>query len=1530
MAGNTLGSFSYDMLLNYALFEQGLKNAERTAKESANKIAGALEGGIERIGEGFKEVATILGVGFSIDKLIEVGKVSLEAAEQVDSLSRALGVTTKTLQTMQYVAALGGGNLEQVSTSLERLERSGEQAASGNLQVAEAFHTLGIETKDLGELLKDPDKLMTEVAKHVAGMGDGTAKTAAIMQIFGRNSAAIIPFLDKLGGNFEALQKQAEEFGVVLSGQDQAALTAAQEGLNELGQAARGAGNQFTLAMLPAIEAVTDAIKEFFENGSSKSFFESLANNIDQAVTVLGQFKDNVALVGEVLSDIGVKGSPVFNDLKLDLVDSVRVILDDWAKVKATFKEGWVVMKADAALAWADIRNAVTGALKQIAVEFSDLLANLSKFALYTNNLDLSVAFQAMAKSVQQFGAGLAPVTADLEGYKNEIISIETAKNSEIASNQQWADSIHLTQAGIKDLKRGYDEFVGSLKKGDVAGNTKLLDQAISNLNVGAKQLIASGADQEKVYAQVAKTTDQLTQATIRADAAQGSYNAKVNDNSGPLKTYEKDLSRLTALENELASGLGGPYLAAFTKYQKGIQELRDTWRDANRAGEASSDLAHRLSGDYADLTEEYKRTTKQIKDQHDAMQTAINDATNLQKVTSVEPKYRADALAALTEYDRRMKEHYDFYGNYIQDEGDLKAQLDQQLPTYEKLLKHITDINEAQKLSDEATKEWVDIWVHAGESLGDTFSKILVEGGSLFDSLKDLAKQTVEAIISYFAKLAVINPILNAIFGGSAGFSTLPSFANAAGFLGGAGGAAAEGTGAFDWVMGASGTESGAATGGYTSWISAGQSLWTGFSKGLQGFYNSPGIGSSFLGNTTYGDFGNTFAPSGFTTGASIAGGVYAGYNRYQQAGGGLGGVAGGLAYGYGTYTAGIAGAALISGGASAALASIGPVGWVALGLMAIDTLSGGKLFGTKGKFNFGEQAITVGQGGATVSAGYDLKGQKPLFGGSTHSWQNLAVDPAAQAAADEFFAALLRNTDEFAKQFNAKAGDVIGGQFIATFDKHGNVTKTSSTVLGKTYNEDQQAFQQRLVDENDLAVLMQFDKELNSSVDKYRANIEDLTAVTQGLAAGQLMIQNGTKFLALGADQSLSALLKLAEGTQRFGESIGDALGRIEQAQAQYDQFVGQFKKVTFVDDYEQTLSNINAQMEANIKTANDLAIAAGAQGASEEDLANIHKYAADQATQALYALEASAQSLAFQMGLTAIGPLDQVTAEIQRLQAKAGQGSGSVTSFGNAIQSAAQKAHDAMQLLIGDLSPLNDQQKLQSALGGLKKGTVTQEEVLQIGRRLYATSQQYTDLFNMVKAIGDHSGAAAGAGGGGRGGGGGLTGAEQQRLSDLLEEQQKLQAAQDYQNAQILTQQIADIAQTRGIDFHQVIDEMGINLADLEKRLNLSDDQFAALIKSDQDKKDSAGQNANSIIQAINDMSDAIVTALGGTPEGHSHHDTNPGGTSTPPPRTVNIDTNPIGHSGHGWARTVGQEIGRAVAATLGGSTRRSSRE
>jgi hypothetical protein len=1264
--------------------------------------------------------------------------------------------------------------------------------------------------------------------------------------------------------------------------------------------------------------------------------FAALAKQSIDAADNFNKMSQKVGVSVESLSSLNVQAK--LSDVS---IDSLQGALAKLARNAADAASGSKQQAAAFQAMGVSLKDA-NGNLKST----EDILAAVSaKFATYGDSASkTALAQQLFGKS----GAELIPLLNQLgtEGFGKAreeaekygaVISGETAAQAEVFNDN------------LTKLKLEFDGFTNAIVERALPGLVKLTSQFVesgSGLNayassadtaanalkgvvlgmIAAKEVITGLVTVVLGLGDVIGAAGDLFNGFARAvgndltaigEAMRGNFAAAkeaLSDAGNSLSEgWDAAAKRVRGAWSAVSTGIGDAVANTKTAYD----DLFGSFSNVTGGAETTAGAIKKVNAPLVQSADSAAKAAKAHIQFSDALRQA---GAALERIQSLSAGYQSD----INDIVMRMEGADDAQIAYVHSLDDIAAAYQQLLelgpPTAEAvdavglatqraqermdLTRTFDSQREAMQRYQDELRKTADMWGNFADAVFDAVTK----SGNFLKNLLANLKSVVEQMLKEWFRTQVIGLFTG---GGGGGYGSLVSAGM--GLISTGGGGASGG----GMTSTASGNADlfGTAQQGY-SLLQAGKTMWNGFSTGLSNFWNGssgsiqmvngyqvnmPGAGSAGY-NGAYGGYG-----SGWGQALGIAGAAYAGYNRYQQ-GGALGGAAGGIAYGAGTYAlgAGVASAAAGTGfaaGVGGAFA-IPVIGWIAAAAMLVDMVSGGKLFGTDGKFNFGKQQTFIGQSGATTVAGYDVKGQQALFGGSTHSWHDLPVDQATQDAWNQFVTTLVNGNDNLAHTLGVEAGKIAAGEFDVTFDKKGNVKSSQSIFNGVTYNEDQQAFQMREAAETMLNTLENVSSGISGAVEKYRQNAEQLYAVVNQLANAAVYFQDGGKLLALGADQSLTALLKLAEGSQSFGESIDQTIQRLIQAQQQYDSFVGQFKPATnYVDDFEATLSGINQQMLANIKQANALAVAAGAAGASEEDLANIHNYAAQQAAAAIAALEASAQSLAFQLGITTVGSLQDVNSEIARLQAKAGQGAGAISGFGSAMQAAAQQATDAMNLLLGDLSPLNDQQKWQKALEGLRAGTATADQALQIARRLFGTGSDYTAAFNQVNAFSRGSGAITSSAGSGRAiGGNGLSATERERLSELLKQQSSLQEIATRQQYQTLAQQIAEIASAKGEDFQQVLEEMGINMADLEKGLGLSNDEaLKAYIENIQSLKDDNGENTSSIVAVLN----KIYNVLSGNTDnstpgafGHSGHG-RPGdvgsGTFTP---------GSFGHSGHGF--------------------------
>lgn len=1165
--------------------------AEKTlshATSAVNEHGAAWEKAGDRIIDTLKEIAVAAGLAFSVDKLVEWVKASIEGAERIDHLSQMLGVSTQKLQAFNYIAGLTGASLDTVSTSLVRLERAQVEARDGSEQTVEAFRAVGVSVTDsVTGKLKPADQLIIEVAQHLSTMASGSVKTAAMIQLMGRGAAESTPFFNALGKEFDKLEAKAISLGLVLSSKDQLALVHTQEEFNELGQVVKGLGNQFAIALAPVLMQVTEELERLAQNGSIKVAFQQIANGAQFVVTNFGA----IVTIAKILVQIKIatwalegfaalKQFSVGADLTAKSLFSLNTAIGvvgaaivGWnigTYLSENFTEarlagiffvsgmliGWENLKLGAQVAWAYIKDA---GLAAYAILESGLAKLYGALATFTGGAALMAMFHGQVDLAKQ----LAATTTSLQNQQKEI-----QKASEVTG------SLDTEVAALNDT---YHQNVAEIDDG-----------------------IAGMVDYETSHKKTAAAIDHTGNSADDAAKKQMNYNSQIAAAKKVMEEQAKDLSAYQLAMDALTGKLEGPYVKAQEDYDATLVKAHDAYLKEikDHVGIATAQQ-HETDIRTAALAVRDDEILK-LKEQHNLMAQLTTEMQNQQALQGVAPQYQQAITDGLKTYDDLLKSHFDFYGNYIRDAHELKLALDAQLPGYIAQKQAINDLAAAQKNDEAINKEWQGIVTNGFSSLGSTISDFAT---GAIKSWKDFgkslltdAKQFIGQIIQEFLKLTVFNGIINSLFG-LTGSSALPTGLGsgllgqvfgggssgggisglASSFFGGGGGGASAFAGSsaggeaggvlFGSNSGASGSALDSLTnanrgGGIMGFLFGSSNAFNATSGiGVMGSTDALGLVPDYAGTGSVGTYGSevTSGSTGMSFGGvlNIAGAIVAGYSAYKAAGGGFAGAAAGAAYGTAAYvggaalTAGAAAAATggLAAGATAAFAAIPVIGWIALAAVAVNMISGGKLFGTAGKVIGGSTTETIGAGGASVTSEYTTKGQRALFGGSYTKEHSLAVDQASKDAANSFYAALVSEKGDFASSLGAVAGALIGGSFVQTFDKNGKATGTSDTVNGVTRKGETQAqFSERVSASNTADVL----KGLGINIDAFTKNVQEdadkLYAATQDVGATAKAalydIKHGIGLL--GEDGTLADVvnltIKLNDGTQSLAQTYAD----------------------------------------------------------------------------------------------------------------------------------------------------------------------------------------------------------------------------------------------------------------------------------------------------------------------------------------------------------------------------------------------------
>lgn len=305
----TLSSLVVDIRTNTAKFTQGMNKAQKRLR----RFAGTVKKTSQALGGLFKRVAVGGLIGGGIFAVLI--KQSLNAIDNIGKLSKTYGIATQDLAAFQLAAELGGSSLETFAKASRNVSVAVfDFLVRGTGLAVDAFRQLGITQKDLAPIQNDSVEVMGLIADRLNAMEAGAIKTAVQIKLFGGRAAEIVPALEGGAAQLRKFKEEAILFGTALDTSAVAGVEAANDSITRLGFVFKGARDQITAALAPALELLVTRIRETIleaakSQGGIEKFAQGIARNIIdifiKAVRGIEALSDKVK---DVLGDFDIGG----------------------------------------------------------------------------------------------------------------------------------------------------------------------------------------------------------------------------------------------------------------------------------------------------------------------------------------------------------------------------------------------------------------------------------------------------------------------------------------------------------------------------------------------------------------------------------------------------------------------------------------------------------------------------------------------------------------------------------------------------------------------------------------------------------------------------------------------------------------------------------------------------------------------------------------------------------------------------------------------------------------------------------------------------------------------------------------------------------------------------------------------------------------------------------------------------------------------------------------------------------------------
>lgn len=288
-------------------------NVRITATDETAGALASVRAGIGGLGDAAESSIGRMGALFAggavIGGLALLGNEVRKAISDFDNMGKEaqrLGIGIENLSRLTYAAKLSDIGSAELSTGIAQLSRV-------LAETPDKVEALGVATRDAEGNLRSADTILADLADQFAATRDGTEKTAAAMELFGRSGKELIPLLNAGSEGLREMGDEADRFGITITPEAAANAEEFNDNLTRLATAASGLGYtiakdlvkpmaEFTELLVKAIS--TPAEMEDPTSNWFTTWFNEASNSVDRARVALFEFIGAEKLAAKARDDL--------------------------------------------------------------------------------------------------------------------------------------------------------------------------------------------------------------------------------------------------------------------------------------------------------------------------------------------------------------------------------------------------------------------------------------------------------------------------------------------------------------------------------------------------------------------------------------------------------------------------------------------------------------------------------------------------------------------------------------------------------------------------------------------------------------------------------------------------------------------------------------------------------------------------------------------------------------------------------------------------------------------------------------------------------------------------------------------------------------------------------------------------------------------------------------------------------------------------------------------------------------------------
>lgn len=220
-------------------------------KQSMNAM-GSLDASSLALAGGFAAVATAI---VKAEKaLISMTKEAASNADDLLTLASVTGMTTDSVQELNYMADLTDVSMDRIKDSLKETTNKMQEAAAGTGDAYDAYQRLGVEITNADGSLRSAQDVFYDTIDALGEIKNQTERDALAMDLMSESAQELNPLIDLGGEKMRAYAQEAHDMGYVLDNDALKSLQGVDDAYSRLQNTQEGVKNQLAAEFAPYLE----------------------------------------------------------------------------------------------------------------------------------------------------------------------------------------------------------------------------------------------------------------------------------------------------------------------------------------------------------------------------------------------------------------------------------------------------------------------------------------------------------------------------------------------------------------------------------------------------------------------------------------------------------------------------------------------------------------------------------------------------------------------------------------------------------------------------------------------------------------------------------------------------------------------------------------------------------------------------------------------------------------------------------------------------------------------------------------------------------------------------------------------------------------------------------------------------------------------------------------------------------------------------------------------------------------------------